>query len=173
MTPISARSRRPTSGRGVDALDQAARLLLGQHRRLAAAHDVLRSAHRMRRIDRQHLADDEPVEQHAHRGEVLLDGRLGGGVLQRLDIGRDMQRLDIDELGDAALFEPGEERACGPVIGHAGVLVADRRGEEFEKAARGMVAGAGDRRRHDDGAGDRGRGPGGRFRDELVSWPIV
>ena len=113
---------------------------------------MFRAAHRMRRIDREHLADDQPVEQHAHGGEVLLDGRLGGGFLQRLDIGRDMQRLDIDQLGDAALFEPGEERAARPVIGHAGVLVADRGGEEFEEAARGMVAGVGDRRRHDDGA---------------------
>ena len=168
MTPISGAVAQADHGRGVDALDQAARLFLGQHRRLAAPHDVLGSAHRMRRVDREHLADDEPVEQHAHGGEVLLDGRLGDGFLQRLDIGRDMQRLDIGELGDAVPFEPGKERARRPVIGHARVLVADRRGEEFEEAAGGMLAGGGDRRRHDDGAGDRGGGPGGRFRDELA-----
>ena len=52
-------------------------------------------------------------------------------------------------------------------ISHADIFVADGGGEEFEEAARGVVAGAGDRRRHDDGAGDRGS-PGGRFRDELV-----
>jgi hypothetical protein len=33
-------------------------------------------AHRMGRIGGQDLADDEPVEQHADRGKVLLDGRL-------------------------------------------------------------------------------------------------
>ena len=38
--------------------------------------------------------------------------------------------------------------AHGPVIGHARVLVADRGGEEFEEAARGMIAGVGDHRRH-------------------------
>jgi hypothetical protein len=57
---------------------------------------------------------------------VLLDGRLGGGFLQRLDIGSDVQRLDIDQLSDAALFKPGKKRACGPVISHARILVADR-----------------------------------------------
>ena len=73
---------------------------------------MLRAAHRMRRVGREHLADDQPVEQHADGGEVLLDRRLGGGFLQRLDIGGDVQRLDVGELGDAVLFEPGEERAA-------------------------------------------------------------
>jgi hypothetical protein len=35
-----------------------------------------------------------------------------------------------------------------PVIGHAGVLVADGGGEEFQEAADRGVAGTGDRRRH-------------------------
>ena len=59
-----------------------------------------------------------------------------------------MERLDIGELADAVLIEPGEERAHGAVIGHARVLVADRGGEEFEKAAGGMIAGIGDHDRH-------------------------
>ena len=64
-------------------------------------------------------------EQHADRDQVLLDGRPRRSTLfhcriagvrhfQRLDIGRDMERLDIDEPADAVLFEPGEERADGP-----------------------------------------------------------
>jgi CRP-like cAMP-binding protein len=32
--------------------------------------------------------------------------------------------------------KPCEERATGPVLGHAGITVADRRGEEFEEAPR-------------------------------------
>src|SRR4051794_28454426 len=124
----------------------------------------------MRRIDREHLADNEPIEQYAHGSKVLFDDRLGGGLLQRLDVGRDVQWLDLDQLGDATLFEPGEERAAGPVIGYAGILVADRRGEEFEEATGGMIAGTGDRCRDDDGAADRDGGPGGEFRDELVSF---
>jgi hypothetical protein len=74
----------------------------------------------MRRVDGEDLADDQPVEQHADRGQVLLDGRLGRcalfhgrtpGVahLQRLQIRGDMERLDIRELADAVLLEPEEE----------------------------------------------------------------
>jgi hypothetical protein len=43
---------------------------------------------------------------------------------------------------------PGEELAGSPVIGHAGVFVADRGSKEFDKPARCMIAGTGDRRRH-------------------------
>ena len=45
------------------------------------------------------LAGDEPVEQHADRGEVLLDGRLLE-FAEPADIGRDVDRLDIDQLVD-------------------------------------------------------------------------
>ena len=65
----------------LDAGEQSARLVLAQDRRLAALDDVLGAAHRMRRVDRQHLADDEPVEQHADRRQVLLDGRPRRGAL--------------------------------------------------------------------------------------------
>ena len=125
-------------------------LFAGEHRGLAGLDDVLRAAHRMGRIGGDDLAGDQPVEQHADGGQVLLDGRLLEILAQRLDIGGDMQRLDIGDLADLVLVAPGEEPAAGPVIGRAGVLVADGRGEEFEEAARGVVAGGGDRRRHDD-----------------------
>jgi hypothetical protein len=65
----------------------------------------------MRRIDREDLADYEPVKQHADGGEVQFDGRLGGGRLQRLYIRRDVDGLDIGELADAVLLNPGEEVA--------------------------------------------------------------
>jgi hypothetical protein len=45
-------------------------------------------------------------------------------------------------------LDTSKEGTCGPVIGHARVLVADRGGKEFEEAARGMVAGGSDHRRH-------------------------
>jgi hypothetical protein len=121
-------------------------LVLGEHRRLAAFHDMLRPTHRMRRVDREDLADDEPIEQHADRGKVLFDGRpgrralfhcriAGVGHLQRFDIRSDMERLDIDEPADAVLIEPGEERAHSSVTGHACVVVLDRGGEKIEEAA--------------------------------------
>ena len=59
----------------LDAGEQLSGLFLAQHRRLAALDDVLRPAHRMRRVDGENLADDQPVEQHADRGQMLLDGR--------------------------------------------------------------------------------------------------
>jgi hypothetical protein len=57
-----------------------------------------------------------------------------------------VHRLDVRQLGDVVLFEPGEERARGPVISLARVAVADRRGEELEETPDGMLAGAGDSR---------------------------
>ena len=63
-------------------------------------------------------------------------------------------------LSGGLRFQSGLMRGPCPVIGHARVFVADRGGEEFEKAAGGMVASGGDRRRHDDGAGNRDRIPG-------------
>jgi hypothetical protein len=142
-------------GRGFDAVEQMARLILGQYRRLATAHDVLGPAHRMGRIDGENLADDEPIEQHADRREVLLHRRLGGRRLQRLDVSRDVHGLNVGELADAMLLDPGEERAHGPVISHAGVFVADVGGKVFQKPSRGMIAGTGDRGRNRDRATQR------------------
>jgi hypothetical protein len=111
------------------------------------AHDVLGTAHGLRRADDEHSAGDQPVERHADRGEVLLDGRLGRRGLQRLDIGGDVQRLDIGKIADVVPVEPGEERPNRPIIGQAGVAVVDLGGEEFEETARDIVAGGGDHRR--------------------------
>jgi hypothetical protein len=119
----------------IDDGEQPAGLLLAEHRRFAALDDVLGPAHRMRRIDRENLADDEPVEQHADRGQMLLDGRSRGRALldgaitgvrhPQRQIGGNVERLDIGELVETVLLEPGEERAHGPVIGHPRVVVLD------------------------------------------------
>jgi hypothetical protein len=59
---------------------RAAGPLLGQHGRFAAAHDVLGPMRPMRRVDREHLADDQLVEQHVDHGEMQFDGRLGAVI---------------------------------------------------------------------------------------------
>ena len=66
----------PDQGRGVDAVEQLARLVGVQHRGLAALDHVLRAANGMRRVGGDDLAGDQPVEQHADRRQVLLDRRL-------------------------------------------------------------------------------------------------
>jgi Periplasmic binding proteins and sugar binding domain of LacI family len=126
------RNQRPIAethqGRCVDAVQQLAGLFVGQYRGLAGFDDVFRAAHRMRRIGRDNLADDEPVEQHADRGEVLLDRRLLEILPKPFDIGGDLQRLDVGDLADRMMVAPGEEPR------HAGIFVADGGGEVREKA---------------------------------------
>ena len=76
-------------------------------------------------------------------------------VPSALDIGRDVQRLDVDKLAQVVVLAPGEEPAYRMQVGDARVLVADGGGKEFEEAARRMVAGIGDDCRHDDVGRDR------------------
>ena len=109
---------------------------------------MLGPTHSMGRIDCQDLADDEPIKQHADGREVLFDGRLGGRRLKPLDVGGDVHGLDIGELADPMLLDPGEEGARSPIIGHARVLIADLGGEEFEEPARSMITGIANRSRY-------------------------
>jgi hypothetical protein len=59
-----------------------------------------------------------------------------------------VDRLNIDKLDNVVFVEPAKEMASRPVIGVPGVLVADRRSKEFQKTARSLIAGIGDRHRH-------------------------
>jgi hypothetical protein len=104
----------------------------------------------MGRVNGEDLADNHPVEQHADCRQMQFDGWLGGGRLQHLYIGGDMNRLDLGERADLVPLEPREKMARGPIIGHTGVLIADRRGEKFDEPARCVFTGIGDHRRHDD-----------------------
>jgi hypothetical protein len=108
-----------------------------EHRRLAFLDDVAGPAHRCGRILVDDLADDEPVEQPADRGEVLLDRRCAVAMRQHLDIGRDMMRADFAKLNETLQLEPGEEAAHGDAIGGARIRVADMGGEEIDEAQRG------------------------------------
>ena len=131
------------------------RFVAVEHRRLAFFDDMLGPAHRGGRVLLDHLADDQPIEQHADRGQVLLDGRRLIAARQDLDIGRDVVGADRAELADVVLVEPGEEAAHGDGIGRARVRVADVGGEEVDEPQRGALAGGGDHRRHQHRAGCR------------------
>jgi hypothetical protein len=50
----------------------------------------------------------------------------------------------------AGLVAPVEKSACGPVIGFAGIWIADVGGEEFDEAAAGVLAARGDQSRRYD-----------------------
>jgi hypothetical protein len=70
---------------------------------------VLGTAHRGGRIRAgENLADDQPVEQHADRGEVLLDGRRAIAAAQDLDVGGDVVRAHHRERRDPLRVEPGK-----------------------------------------------------------------
>jgi hypothetical protein len=55
---------------------------------------MLRPAHGRGRVGRQHLAGNEPAEQHAHGGELLRDARRRVLRLQGLYIGRNIEWAD-------------------------------------------------------------------------------
>jgi len=64
-----------------------------------------------RGVRRDDLTDNEPIEKHPDRGEVLLDGRWRSGVL--LDVGRYDHRLNAVEF-NAAFFAPSEKLVTYP-----------------------------------------------------------
>jgi hypothetical protein len=88
----------------------------------------------------------------------LLHRRLLEVFSQCLDTRSHVQRLDVRELAKLIMLTPGEEPADRMQIAHAGILVADGGGEEFQEAASRLIAGVGDDLWHEDlgrnGAGD-------------------
>ena len=118
-----------------------------EHRRLAGLDDVLGPPYGRRRDHRYDLPGHEPVEEHAHRGELLLDAWRPMVLLQVLHPCRHIERPNGRER-EPAIFAPGEKPAAGPRIGSARVIVVDVGGEEFGVAPVGLVAEVGDQRRH-------------------------
>src|SRR4051794_34884457 len=129
---------------------------------------MLGTTHRMRRVGRDHLAGDQPVEQHADGGEVLLYRRLRHRLLQALDVGRDMHRFDIDDVADLMLIAPVEKLRDGSCIGQPSVAVADRGREKLDEVPRRMAASLCDHARQGDLAigSERSTGGGGT----MTSW---
>ena len=126
---------------------------------------MLRSAHRARGVERQDLADDEPVKQHPKGCEVLLDGRRREHGGELLDVGRDHHGLDFVEA-EASALAPLGEAAHGREVREARVGVSDVGGEELPEAPL-RARGGGEERRGRRAA--RGRdGAGGGLDGEQV-----
>ena len=66
---------------------------------------------------------------------MLLDRRLLEILAERLDLGSDVQRLDIGDLTELMPVAPGEEPHDGVVIGRPRVLVADGRLSRYGQAS--------------------------------------
>jgi hypothetical protein len=127
-------------------LSMSARLRWIEHGGLADFDDMLRPAYARSGIRRHNLAGDKPIEQHADGGQALLGGRRAAAAGERLDIGANMQRCDVDDRCEAALLAPGEEFADRPAIGAARMRVADVGDEKFPKARLRAFTGRADKR---------------------------
>jgi len=136
----------PDDGRDVDAVDEFARLLCREHRRLPLLCDVPRPADWTRRVERDHLAHNQVVEEHPDRSEVLLHGWLREAPLQLLNIESDVDRLNLFEISHLFVLKPVEEINHGPVVRAPRVRVPDLCREEFDEAAGGLRPGLADQR---------------------------
>lgn len=125
---------------GVDRVQDRAGLLWREHGGLAPLDHMLRPPDGGGRVERQHPTGCQPVEHHADRGEALLDRGGAVGPAHLLDVGRDMDRADGRDRGEAVRFQPGAELAHGLGVGPPGVGVPDLRREEFQEAVGGAVA---------------------------------
>ena len=138
-------------GLRVDAVEELTRFGRGQDRGLAGAHHVFGATHGGGWVHSEHLADHQPVEQHAYGRQPLLDAGRRKLPPEALDPGGDVYRLDVEQA-EAGLVAPVEELSDRPVVGAARVRVADVGGEEFDEAAAGVPAARGDQCR-DGGVG--------------------
>ena len=121
----------------VDRFEQRAGLVRRQHRRLAFLHGMLRATDHAGGVGRHGLADDKPVEQHAQRGELQLDGGSRDALLQLLDVGGDVDGLHVAEMAEASRLAPGGECGRRLAVGFARMRIPDIGGEELEDAFRG------------------------------------
>ena len=79
-------------------------------------YDMLRAAHRVRRVHVDDMANHKPVKEHADRRQVLLNSRFGEFQQQHLDISRDVQRLHLGEFGQSPALAQFREPAHRFVI---------------------------------------------------------
>ena len=131
----------------VDAVEELPRLGRREDRRRALGDDVLRPPHGRGGVHREDLVDDEPVAEHADRGQVLLDGRDRPGV--STDVGGDVERGDRTEA-EASGLAPRQKLPHGPPVRRPRPLVRDPPREELQEPRHGIRPRVDDQRRQDD-----------------------
>ena len=132
---VSVLALRLSAGR--DAVEQLTGLLGRQHRRFALLDDIFWAAHGVGRIHVEDVAGHQPVEEHAQRGQGLLDRPRRKLALEVLHEGSDMEGLHVGELADVVCVAPLREAPCGVQVRLARVAVVDLGGEKLEDALRG------------------------------------
>ena len=85
------------------------------------------------RIHGEHSFFGEPGKQHPDGRHVLFDRGRRGLALQRFDIRRDRDRLDVFEVLIPGALDPGQELLDRPVISGSCVSVADRDRKKLEE----------------------------------------
>ena len=115
------------------AIEELSRLLGRQHRGLALRDDMLWTPNGGGRVVGHHLADHQPIEEHADGGETLLDGGRRVVCAELLNVGSDVEPLDGPQIPNAALLTPSEELRRGAGVGCTGVPISDVGGEELEE----------------------------------------
>ncbi len=111
-----------------------------EHRGDADLAAEFRSFHEKRRVQGQHLADHQPIKQHAQPREMLFDRGRTQRALFPFDVGGHVQRPDLPQC-QAMLLAPGKELMGGLEVSGARIPVADLRGKKLEKTFAGVFAG--------------------------------
>src|SRR5207247_2445504 len=96
--------------RNVDTVEKGARVFCRQNWSFSAPYGVFWPSHGSRRVHRDHLANDQVIEQHTDRCEMLFDGRFGKTLAELFDIRSDHDRLEKFQGEFAALTPPAELR---------------------------------------------------------------
>jgi hypothetical protein len=97
--------------------------------------DVFGSAHCVRRIHINDLANDEPVNEHADCSKAPLYRRFGKALAKALDVARDIHGLHVRQIVHTTALRAEFQNLTGrAVVRPPRVLVPDVRCEEIEES---------------------------------------
>jgi hypothetical protein len=123
-------------------LSSSARFRRIERRRLPGRYNVARPVYRVRRVDRNDLAGDEPIEQTTDRGSRCLTlGAASSRVAASIHVATCTGWTAA--IDGTPTLATAEKFIGGAGIGAARVRVADVGGEEFEEAYAGVLAAGG------------------------------
>ena len=120
-------------GENIDRVKQRLDLAIDKRRRLALSPGKPLGLDLPGRIHGKHAFLGEPGKHPPDRGHVLLDRGRRGLALQRFDVGRDRNRLDVLDVLISGPLAPGQKLVDGSIVSGPGVCVSDRDGKKLEE----------------------------------------